>query len=247
MVGWVPGEVIENKQWCKDLFSMKIRSQPLNFLAGQFIKVGIEIDGKIIARPYSLVNANNDDILEIHFNHVKNGQLTPSLANLKSGDIVQISDKANGLLTLEEVPDVSYLWLFATGTGIGPFLSILKNKTSWQRFNKVILCYSVKSFEKLAYHHELKNLQSLYADKFSYIPITTQESSADIIHSRITVGLEEGEIEKQANVLLSANSSHIMLCGNAAMVQEVTSILESRGLRKHTRREPGHIATEKYY
>ncbi len=247
MATWLQGEVVENKRWCSDLYSLKIKTDPLEFTSGQFVRVGLEIDDKLLARPYSLVNTPQDSLLEIHFNHVVEGELSPHLAGLVKGDALQVSDRASGMLTLNEVPDVPHLWLFATGTGIGPFLSILNNPEPWQRFKKIILVYSAKTREKLAYRNDFDTLKARYDEQFSFIPFVTQQQTPDTIHSRITTSLQSGELEKHANLAISADSSHIMLCGNATMVSDATALLEERGLRRHKHSEPGQIAIEKYY
>ena len=247
MPTWIQGEIVENKEWCTDLFSIKIKIAPLKFKAGQFALVGLDIDDTLVHRPYSLVNTPEDSLVEVHFNTFEKSFLTTKLANLVTGDPIQISDRLNGLLTLDEVPDVPDLWLFATGTGIGPFLSILKTTEPWQRFKKIILCYSVKTLEGLAYRDDLEAMLSQYPDQFSFIPFVTREQSPDTVHSRITTYLESGDLEKHVDLQLSPELSHLMLCGNAKMLDQVTKHLETRGLRRHTRREPGHIATEKYY
>ncbi len=247
MATWLQGEVIENKQWCSDLYSLKIKADSLEFSSGQFVRVGLEIDNSLLTRPYSLVNTPQEPLLEIHFNDVVNGQLSPHLATLVEGDTIQVSDRASGMLTLNEIPDVPHLWLFATGTGIGPFLSILNNAEPWQRFEKIILCYSATSMDKLAYIEDFKSLQKRYVDQFSFIPFVTQEDAPSAIHARITTSLKTGELEKQAKLEISADTSHIMLCGNTTMVSDATSLLESRGLYRHKHSEPGHIAIEKYY
>ncbi len=248
MAAWLSGEVVDNKQWCVDLFSLKIRtSSSLTFSAGQFIKVGLEVDDKLLARPYSLINTPQDSLLEIHFNRVENGLLSPRLANLSVGNNLQISERATGLLTLDEVPDIPHLWLLATGTGVGPFLSILKTSAPWQRFKKIVLGYSVKSVDNQAYMDDFTALQLQHPKQFCFVPFVTREKAPKTINTRITTSIENGELEKRVNLKIAADSSHIMLCGNSKMVSDATSLLEGRGLRRHTRREPGHIATEKYY
>ncbi len=247
MTAWLPGKVVENKQWCANLFSLKIRTSPLAFSAGQFVKVGLDIDDKILARPYSLVNTPEDSLLEIHFNCVAKGLLSPRLAKLSVGDNIKISERATGLLTLDEVPDVPHLWLIATGTGVGPFISILKTSVPWQRFKKIILGYSVKTAENQAYMKDFADLHLQHPEQFSFIPFTTREKTSETVNTRITTSIKKGELEKHVGIRLAADSSHIMLCGNSTMVGDVTALLEERGLRRHTRREPGQIATEKYY
>jgi len=247
MAKWLQGTVTERHTWCEDLLSLKIRTDPLQFTAGQFVNIGLEVENKILARPYSLVNTPQDSLLEIHFNTVAKGTLSPRLAALAVGDNIQVSDRAAGLLTLDEIPDVPHLWLFATGTGIGPFLSILKTPEPWQRFEKIVLGYSVTTLEKLAYRTDFETMQSEYPDQFHFLPCITREKIARTINARITNCIENGEFERRANLKLSPDSAHVMLCGNSAMNSDVTGLLEERGMRQHTHREPGHIATEKYY
>ena len=247
MTAWLRGKVVENKQWCPNLFSLKIHTDPLTFSAGQFIQVGLDIENKLLSRPYSLINTPEDSLLEIHFNLVKKGLLSPRLAGLAAGDSIRVSDRASGLLTLDEVPDIPHLWLLATGTGVGPFLSILKTATPWQRFEKIILGYSVKTADNQAYLTDFSTLQQQHPEQFSFVPFITREKTDKTINTRITTSIENGEFEKRVNLTLTEDSSHIMLCGNSKMVANVTTLLEKRGLRRHTRREPGHIATEKYY
>ncbi|NOY66463.1 MAG: ferredoxin--NADP reductase [Gammaproteobacteria bacterium] len=247
MATWLQGSVVENNQWCTDLYSLKISVDPIKFKAGQFASIGMEENNEILARPYSLVNTPHDPILEIHFNTVIEGHLSPRLARLGKGDVVHVSDRTGGLLTIDEVPDVPNLWLLATGTGIGPFLSILKTDEPWKRFKNIVLCYSVMTHEKLAYQTDIEKFQSDYPEQFRFIPFITREKVAGTISSRITTSIENGELEKQAALQLSSDSNHFMLCGNSTMISEVTTLLESRGLRRHKRREPGHIAIEKYY
>ncbi|HED17750.1 MAG TPA: ferredoxin--NADP reductase [Gammaproteobacteria bacterium] len=247
MATWLQGTIIENRQWCDDLFSLKIKTDPVDFTAGQFIRVALDIDNEQVARPYSLVNTPQEPLLEIHFNTVENGILSPRLAALKEGDSIQVADRTAGFLTVNEVPDVPHLWLLATGTGIGPFLSILKTAEPWERFKKIILGYSVKTPEKLAYRTDFEALQQQHPDQFCFVPFVTREKATGTINTRMTTSIESGEFEQHAGVELSADTSHVMLCGNADMISNVKTLLEARSMRRHLRREPGHIATEKYY
>ena len=125
---WFDGEVIENVQWNERLFSLKIKAPLANFKAGQFVRVGLEIDGEVLARPYSLVNSPDEDYLEIYFNIVPEGPLSPLLAKLEAGDTIKVAEKTAGFLVVDEVPEIKNLWMMATGTAIGPFLAILKTE-----------------------------------------------------------------------------------------------------------------------
>jgi len=247
MATWLQGTIVENHQWCDDLFSLKIRTDPLNFTAGQFVRVALDIKNEQVARPYSLVNAPQEPLLEIHLNTVSNGLLSPGLTALAAGDKIQVAERTAGFLTVDEVPDIPHLWLLATGTGVGPFLSILKTDQPWQRFEKIVLGYSVQTHEKLAYRADFEALQQQHPDQFSFVPFVTREAATGTINARMTTSIENGEFEKRAGIKLSPDTSHVMLCGNATMISNVKTLLETRGMRRHLRREPGHIATEKYY
>lgn len=247
MITWLDGQVVDVKLWHDELVSLKIATEKLNFIAGQFTIIGLEHEGNIIHRPYSLVNSPEDDYLEVHYNLVNQGELTPLLHNLHVGDSILVSSKPSGLLTLDEVPNVPHLWLFATGTGIGPFISILNTNEPWQRFEKITVAYSVKTIDDLAYKDTFESLSREHPDKFTFIPTVTRQEIPGIVNCRITKLIENGESERLANTAFSKADSHIMLCGNANMLDDVTLLLEQRGLSRHSRREPGNIAIEKYY
>lgn len=247
MANWLKGTVIENRQWTDRLFSLCIDAPLGEFRAGQFVRVALDIEGEQVARPYSLVNAPHEDLLEIYFNIVPEGPLSPRLATLKAGDEIQIVDKASGFLTINEVPEVDYLWLMATGTGIGPFLSSLKTEEPWYRFRKIILGHSVRLAEELSYTDTISRLLDEHPDQMKFVPFVTREATEGAINGRITTAIENGELERLVSTPLSPETSHIMMCGNSEMIQGVTDLLEVRGMRRHRRREPGHITTEKYH
>ena len=169
------------------------------------------------------------------------------LAALTAGDEIQVSDKASGFLTVNEVPEVDYLWLIATGTGIGPFLSSLKTDEPWQRFRKVVLGYSVRLIEELSYLETISKLLDKYPEQMKFVPFVTGEIMEGALNCRVTTAIENGELEKFTGLRLEPSTSHIMMCGNSSMITEVSGILEERGMRRHRRREPGHITTEKYH
>jgi ferredoxin--NADP+ reductase len=246
-VDWLSGKVVEKTQWNERLFSLRIQVDFNGFLSGQFVRVALDIDGERVARPYSLVNTPEDNLLEIYFNIVPEGPLSPKLAELEIDDEIFVTSKANGFLTVDEVPECKHLWLFATGTGVGPFLSILKNQETWQRFEKIVLAYSVRDSSELTYRERIAEIEKKYVEQFVFIPVITRERVAGAADQRIPVGIEDGSLEDRAGISINQTDSHIMMCGNSAMISDVTECLEKRGLRKHRRREPGHITTEKYH
>ena len=246
-VEWLSGKIIEKTQWNERLFSLRIQANFKDFISGQFVRVALDIDGERVARPYSLVNVPGEDLIEIYFNIVPEGPLSPKLAELQVDDEIFVTDKANGFLTVAEVPDCKHLWMCATGTGVGPFLSILKGDEVWQKFEKVVLGYSVRDSSELSYRKLITAIENSHADQFVFVPFITREEAADAMQCRIPDCLEDGTFEGRAGITINQDDSHIMMCGNSAMISSVTECLTARGLRKHRRREPGHITTEKYH
>ena len=248
MAQWLSGTVARKTRWNDTHYSLVIAADGPAFVAGQFIRVGIDLGDERVGRPYSLVNPPHERELEIFFNIVPEGPLSRELAALESGDTLWLTDVANGLLTLKEVPtETRDLWLLATGTGVGPFLSSLKTAQPWQRFEKVVLGYSVRTRDELSYMDTIEQILRQHAEQFCFVPFVTRERVADAFNARITETLDSGEFERRAGIAISADDSHVMMCGNSAMISEVSELLQARGLRKHLRREAGHISTEKYH
>jgi len=246
MADWLTGKIIHKEQWNPRLYSLRIAVDFGAFEAGQFVRVALDIDGERVARPYSLVNHPGED-LEIYFNIVPEGPLSPKLAELEVGDEIFVTGKANGFLTVDEVPECKHLWMLATGTGLGPFLSLLSTGKAWQRFEKVVLVYSVRDSTELSYLQKIDEIKKQQAQNFVFVPVVTREKVEGALNERIPVSIEDGSLEKVVGINISENDSHVMMCGNSAMISSVSEVLEKRGMRKHRRREPGHITTEKYH
>ncbi|MCH7880063.1 MAG: ferredoxin--NADP reductase [Proteobacteria bacterium] len=247
MAKWLNGTVVENYHWNERLTSLKFDAPLGRFKAGQFVRVGLEIDGDIIARPYSLVNSPDESPLEIYFNMVSEGPLTPPLFQLQKGDDLLVAPNTAGFLTINEIPDTRDLWMVATGTAIGPFLSILKESEVWERFERIILCYSVRAKEELAYAESIDAVARQHEEQFCFVPLVTREQVTGTLNMRITAAIANGELERKVGTSISADHSHVMMCGSSDMIKDVSVLLESRGMHKHRRREPGHFSTEKYY
>jgi ferredoxin/flavodoxin---NADP+ reductase len=247
MTQWLQGRIVERVQWTDGLFSLRFEAPLGTFKAGQFIRVALDIDGERVGRPYSLVNAPHEPLLEIYFNVVNCGPLSPRLAELSPGDTLWLSDTPNGFLIVDEVPAARHLWLLATGTGLGPFLSILKTETPWQRFEKVVLGHSVQYARELAYRGTIDALRAAHGAQLEFVPLVTRESVPGTLPRRIPACIESGDLEARAGILLAPEQSHVMLCGNSAMITDVSETLAKRAMIRHRRREPGHITTEKYH
>lgn len=247
MANWLNGKVIDNRRWHAELTSLIIEVPFKKFESGQFVRVGLELDGEILARPYSLVNTAAEQYLEVYFNIVDEGPLSPRLFALKAGDDVLVSDNPSGFLTVSEVPPCKHLWMIATGTGVGPFLSILKSETTWDRFEKVVLCYSVSHGDELAYLDLIQQVSASHPSQFCFVPVVTREAYAGALGRRIPALLEDGSLEQTTAIKINADDSHVMMCGSTDMIAEVSAVLISMGLKKHRRRDPGHFTTEKYH
>ncbi|WP_299004951.1 ferredoxin--NADP reductase [uncultured Shewanella sp.] len=248
---WTTGQVVERIDWNDKLFTLKIKSDLSPFIAGQFIKLSQMIDDRRVARAYSLVNGPDAQYLEVLAVTVEGGQLSPRLHLLEAGDEIEVTTAAAGFMTLDELPKEqqvsSDLWFLATGTAVGPFISIMDTKEPWQRFRKVILVYGVREKKDLAYLDKLHELASRYADQFRLILSVTREAVNGALMERIPAALASGDIEKMAETTLSPEHSQVMLCGNPGMISESVEVLKAKGLTKNLRRVPGQITMEKYW
>ena len=244
---WLEATVTEKIRWNDGLFSLRFEAPLPAFKAGQFVRVGLDVDGERIARPYSLVNAPDETSHEILFNVVPEGPLSPRLAKLEAGDRLHVHSSVTGTMVMERTPEHRRLWLFATGTALGPFLSMLKTEEPWRRAERVVLCHSVRTAADLVYGDVIRDLLDRHGNRLTFIPLVTRETVTGALHQRIPAALAGGDIERVAGMALRPEDAHVMLCGNSAMIEEVQQLLESRGLRRHRRREPGHITIEKYH
>jgi ferredoxin--NADP+ reductase len=247
MAKWQQGKVTDIHYWTDDLLSLRFDADIAAFKAGQFVRIGLDIAEERVGRPYSLVNSPEERPLEIFFNIVPGGPLSPRLAELGRGDPLWVTETASGFLVLDEVPDSPHLWMLATGTAIGPFLSILKTEAPWQRFEKIVLAYSVRRVAEMAYRDTISELVSEHHRQLEFVPFVTREPLAGAIQKRIQSAIESRELEDRAGLALTPEQSQVMLCGNSGMITAVSELLAERGMKRHRRREPGHITTEKYH
>lgn len=247
MSKWVEGKVVAQKHWAGLLYSLKVEAEVAPFQAGQFTKLALPVDGNMVGRPYSFVNAPSARPHDFYYVVLPDHPLTPRLARLEAGDTVFLAPSASGFLTLAEVPEGEHLWLLATGTALGPFLSILGTDAPWQRFSRVVLVHAVRRVEELSYQDEIQLLQARHAGKFVFVPFVSGEDCDFALGGRIPQAIEDGRLEAKAGVRLQAQSSRLMVCGNPAMVADTVQALQQRGMKKHRRRDPGQISVENYW
>lgn len=248
MTDWLNAKVVENKQWNDQLHSLRLQADFPNFKAGQFTRLAMEIDGELISRPFSLVNAPDERPLDFYFIKVPGGALSTRLANLQPGEEIMVAPRAAGLLTVDQLPEARHLYLLATGTGVGPFLSIIKTRQVWELFEKVVLVHAVRFQNELTYQETIAEVQADQPEDFIYIPMVSREDCDFALSGRIPQAIEDGRLEHWTGLEITADDSQVMLCGNPAMIQDTMNLLiEQRGMKKHTRRDPGQISIEKYW
>ena len=242
------------KVWSPSLFSLRCtRDAGFRFNAGQFARLGVEkADGSCVWRPYSMVSAPHDEHLEFFSIVVPDGEFTSQLSQLQVGDSLLVEKQALGFLTLDRFAEGRDLWLLASGTGLAPFLSILQGLEVWQRFARVVLVYSARTANELAYQPLLRGLMQQahlaeYAEHLVYLPLVTREAVPGCLQGRITTLLENGELERAAGLNLDPAHSRLMICGNPQMIDDTRALLKQRGLQLSLSRRPGQVAVENYW
>ena len=246
MAKWLEGRVVENRHWTQSLYSLRVTGPALDFRAGQFVRIALDVGGERIARPFSFVNPPDDPLLEFYGVIVPEGPLSPSLARLRPGDALYYADNPSGFLVLAEVPPAEALWLICTGTGIAPFLSILRTEAPWQTYRRVILVHAARHANELVYRELIDAARHLRGDQFRYVTFVSREAHPGSLAGRIPAAIRDGRLEAAAENF-AAERSQFMLCGNPDMVKDVTAALVERGLRKHRRRAPGQITVETFW
>jgi len=247
MSGWLEGRVIENRQWTDALFTLRIEGAPLAFEAGQFVRIALDIDGERVARAFSMVNAPGDPVLEFYGIVVPQGPLSPRLARLRPGERLYVASNPAGFLVLSELPAAQTLWLMSTGTGIAPFISMLRAGTPWQRFRNVVLVHAVRHAPELVYREDIERAKAAHGSRFSYVPVVSREDVPGTLRGRIPALARDGQLETAAGFELAPASSQTMLCGNPDMLKDTGAALAERGMRKNRRRTPGHITVESFW
>ncbi|MFP3014577.1 MAG: ferredoxin--NADP(+) reductase [Arsenophonus sp.] len=248
MANWVIGKIIKNHKWTDSLFTLIMVAPIKPFIAGQFAKLALEINGQRIQRAYSYVNAPNNHQLEFYLVSVPEGKFTTHLESLKPGNSIYITEDASGFFVIEELPNCETLWMISTGTAIGPFLSILQFGKNLERFNKIILVHAVRYIRDLNYLPLMKILEKKYQGKLKIQTIVSRENEICSLTNRIPALIESGQLEREVKTKIDPSTSHVMLCGNPQMVKDTQYILKTqRGMNKHLRRKIGQITSEQYW
>jgi ferredoxin--NADP+ reductase len=248
---WVEGKVVDRQLWTDRLVTLRIAAPEVSFVAGQFARLALPAPPgakePMLGRPYSFVNPPDRAPHEFYFNVLPEGPLSPRLAALGTGDPVWLLDRANGFFCAPELPEAAALWCLSTGTGLGPFLSILRTEEPWGKFERVVLVHAVRHAADLSYGEVIAAIASARPGQFSFASLVSREPHRGALPGRIPAAIRDGRLEARTGVPLTAANAHVMLCGNPDMVRDTQTVLEARGMRRHRRREPGHFTVETYW
>jgi len=254
MSAFVEQTVLSVHHWTDRLFSFTTtRDQALRFSNGHFTMIGLKVDGKPLLRAYSIVSANYEEHLEFLSIKVQDGPLTSRLQHIKVGDKVIVGHKPTGTLLIDYLLPGKNLYLLGSGTGVAPFLSIIRDPETYERFEKVVLVHGVREVAELAYHdyimHELPDhefLGDIVRSQLLYYPTVTREAFEH--QGRITTLLESGQIQRDLGLpSLEPLRDKIMICGSPGLNKDVKTILEARGYAEGSTTTPGDFVVERAF
>ncbi|MBV1837879.1 ferredoxin--NADP reductase [Acetobacter estunensis] len=249
-----PAKVLTVHHWTDRLFSFTTTRDPaLRFENGQFTMIGMEVDGKPLLRAYSIASANYEDHMEFLSIAVPDGPLTSRLRHVKVGDTVLIGRKPVGTLLLDNLRPGRNLYFLSTGTGLAPFMSLIKDPECYERYDNVILTHTVRVSGELAYsnhiRHELPEHEFLgeyVASKLRYYPAVTREAFE--VTDRITTLIENGKIFRDLNIPeLDPEHDRVMICGSPEMLADTEKLLQTRGFDEGNNSKPGAYVVEKAF
>lgn len=243
---WTPATIERKRVWDEGLFTLTVRAPEVHpFKPGQFLQLGMELPDGHLHRPYSVASPHGE-LLEFFIVMVDGGALTPRLWKMNEGDQLDVSEKAAGSFTLEHAPAASTLWLIGTGTGLAPYIAMLRTETPWLNYRKIVVVHGVRYARDLAYHDEIAHYNSRNPGQFSYVPIVSREACSEGLSGRITTCIENGSLEDKAGIAFSKDCA-IMLCGNPDMLNDCESLFAAREITKHKAKTPGQIVIERYW
>jgi len=247
------------RHWTDTLFSFRVTRPPsLRFRSGEFVMIGLPDErGKPILRAYSIASPNWDDELEFYSIKVPDGPLTSRLQHIKPGDQIILRPKPVGTLVLDALLPGKRLWFLATGTGIAPFASLLRDPETYERYEQVILMHTCRKVAELEYGRELVEglksdplLTEIYGDSFAsrllYYPTATREEYPR--RGRITDNLASGKVFADLGLPpMNPADDRAMVCGSMALNIDVTKVLEGFGLREGANSDPKEFVVEKAF
>lgn len=247
-------QVIDVHHWTDRLFSFKTtRDTSLRFSNGQFTMIGLNIDGKKVLRAYSIASANWEEHLEFLSIKVPDGPLTSRLKEIKPGDRILVGRKPTGTLVVDYLLPGKRLYLLSTGTGLAPFLSIIHDLATYERFEQVILVHGVREIDELAYRDYLVEhlpahefLGDLVTSKLRYYPTVTREEFVNM--GRITELMDSGKLFEDLGVpTLDPAHDRVMICGSPEMLRDLKQRLTDGGFKEGNTSRPGDFVIERAF
>ncbi len=246
--------VLSVHHWTDKLFTFTTtRDQALRFSNGHFTMIGLKINGKPLLRAYSIVSANYEDYLEFLSIKVPDGPLTSRLQHIVVGDSVIVGKKPTGTLVVDYLLPGKRLYLLSTGTGLAPFMSIIRDPETYEKFEQIVLVHGVRQADELAYHelltehlpaHEL--IGDLVKSQLLYYPTVTRESYKNM--GRITELIEDGKLFTDLKLpALDVLDDRVMICGSPGMLRDLKLLLERRGFAEGNTSTPGHFVIERAF
>ena len=229
-------QVISVHHWNDTLFSFRTTRDPaLRFENGHFVMMGLEVDGRPLLRAYSIASANHDEHLEFFSIKVADGPLTSRLQNIQVGQSVLVSRKPTGTLVIRDLKPGRTVYLFSSGTGLAPFLSIIHDPETYSRFENVVLVHGVRFKDELAYAELIETrlpqheyLGEMVRERLIYYPTVTRESFRN--EGRITTLIESGQLFVDIGLPpLNPETDRAMICGSPAMLADISAMLDARG------------------
>jgi len=251
---YIKETVLDVRHWTEQYFSFTVaRDDGFRFENGQFVMIGLEVNGKPLMRAYSIVSAHYEEHLEFYSIKVQDGPLTSRLQHLQVGDTLMVSRKPTGSLILDNLKPGKNLYLLSTGTGLAPFMSVIRDPEFYEAFDKVILTHGVRIVSELGYEDYItKELPAneffgdLVKEKLIYYPTVTREPYRN--QGRLTDLINSGKLFSDIG-LPEFNPEHdrVMICGSPSMLKDLVEILEKRGFVEGTSNKPGDYVIERAF
>ncbi len=247
--------ITEVHHWNDTLFSFKCTRDPgLRFKNGQFVMIGLEVNGRPLMRAYSIASANYEDQLEFFSIKVQDGPLTSILQKIQVGDELLVSKKPTGTLVLDDLLPGRHLYMLSTGTGLAPFLSLIRDPETYERFEKVVLIHGVRYVNELAYQDLIENVlpndeifAELVKDKLIYYPTVTREAFHN--QGRLTDLITNGKLFEDIGLpRFDREVDRAMICGSPSMLDDSAALLDQHGLVISARMgDPGDYVIERAF
>jgi ferredoxin--NADP+ reductase len=246
--------VLNVHHWTDDLFSFTATRNPgFRFTSGQFTMIGLEVEGKPLLRAYSMVSPHYDDKLEFFSIKVQDGPLTSRLQHIREGDRILVGKKPVGTLVLDNLTPGARLYLLATGTGLAPFMSLIRDPETYERFEKVILVHGCRQIAELAYGETITQalpedeyLGDLIREKLIYYPTVTREPFQH--RGRVTDLIASGQLFADLGLPpLDPAHDRVMLCGSPQMLGDMKALLEEKGFIEGANGRPAAYVIEKAF